>query len=337
MTMQVVDASNLQQFVETRSVPEFKPPEKTEPKDVVARDDAGKFVSVEPGKEKLDAPSEKADKSDAPVPTGEALPEKRPDDPAGDDDDLPEKVRKKIGAKHRQMKEAEEHASLAIRRRLEAEERAEALQRQLDARGEPKSGPASEKDSQEPKAEDFKTVGEYADALVKFRVDKALAERDSQAEQTRQQTAQDQAKAKLQERVAQAAKDIPDYADVMASADMEAPAHVANFIMESDMGPQVGYHLVKNRAEFDRIAKLSPIRAIAELGKLEATLSKAATPSKEEPKAEAAKTPAVSKAPSPITPLDASGKTVVHKDPSTMSFRELREHERQKDLERRRR
>jgi hypothetical protein len=84
----------------------------------------------------------------------------------------------------------------------------------------------------------------------------------------------------------------------------------------------LGYELAKNRDEFDRIAKLPPIRAIAALGKLEDKLFSKAAP---EAKAPAAPATQVSRAPAPITPLEGKSTTVA-KDPSQMSFAELRAH-----------
>jgi hypothetical protein len=69
----------------------------------------------------------------------------------------------------------------------------------------------------------------------------------------------------------------------------------------------LGYHLAKNRDELNRILNLSPIRAIAELGKLEASLEK--KPAKE-PITEKVAVKSVSKAPAPITPIEGKSAPV---------------------------
>ena len=81
-----------------------------------------------------------------------------------------------------------------------------------------------------------------------------------------------------------------------------------------------------NPSELNRILNLSPIRAIAELGKMEAKLSK-------EPEKKVDEKP-VSKAPAPITIVSGQS-TTVQKDPKDMTFRELRDYERQREAEKR--
>ena len=91
------------------------------------------------------------------------------------------------------------------------------------------------------------------------------------------------------------------------------------YIVESDVGPQLAAHLVKNPGEAERIAKLSPVRMIAELGKLETKLDAEPQPAKA-----AAPVKQVSKAPAPIQALSSDASAVAQKDPSQMSFAELR-------------
>jgi hypothetical protein len=119
-------------------------------------------------------------------------------------------------------------------------------------------------------------------------------------------------------------KELPDYAEVISESDLDMPPHIAVYIAESPIGPKIGYHFCKNPADFDRINKLSPIRAIAELGKLEDRLDK--KPDAKADKADAGTVVAVSRAPSPITPLNGTA-TPVTKDPSQMTLQELKTYE----------
>lgn len=321
--MQVVTSENFQQLIETGKVPEYVPPksdakvevtvDKTEleAKETPPRGEDGKFVKVD---EKDEAAKAAVD--------NEGL------DP--EDLDLPERVKKQMGKKHRQMREAEEFAR-EMRADREAERaRADKAEAALKAASE-KSGPASEKDSKEPKAEDFKTVGEYAEALAEYKVEKKFAERDAKREQEAREQAMQVAQAAHQKRIEATAKEIPDYAEVVADSDIDLPPHIAVYIAESPIGPKLGYHFAKNPDEYDRISKLSPIRAIAELGKLEDRLEK---PKAEEKKPEG--DPKVSRAPSPTTPLDSRSASVT-KDPSKMTIPELREYERAQRLAKARR
>lgn len=327
--VQVVTNENIQQLIETRQVPQFKAPPAASPEETAkmgelkvtettvtaeprevgkdpARDlNTGKFVKADGEK----SPKDEAEKS---AETFEGL------DP--EDLDLPERVKRQMGKKHRLMKEAEEFGREEYRARKAAEDRAAALEHELTEL-KSKSGPKPEKGADAPKPEDFKTVAEYADALTDYLLEKKLAAREAKSKEVTQAQAIQNAQQAFGERVAAVAKDIPDYYEVVEAADVEVPPHIASHIVESgDVGVRLGYHLAKHPDVLDRIKKLSPIRAIAELGKLETQLEK-----KPEAKADAtpAAAPAVSRAPAPITPLE--GKTTpVAKDPSQMTFQELR-------------
>lgn len=320
--MQVVTNENMAEFIQNRTVPDFVPP----------KADAKVEVTVEPAA-KVDEPARGPDGKF--VKTDESKPDEAAqaavDDEDPDDADLPERVRKQIGKKHRAMKEAEEFAR-EMRADREAERtRAETLQRELDALKGAKSGPASEKDSKEPKAEDFKTVGEYAEALAEYKVEKKFAEREAKAQQERQEQAARAAQDGLNKRIAATVKELPDYAEVIAESELDLPPHMAVYIAESPIGPKLGYHFAKHPEDFDRINALSPIRAIAELGKLEDRLEKPAKA--KEPEAD--DKPATSRAPSPIKPVEGNG-AAVQKDPAKMTIPELREYERQRRLAQRR-
>jgi hypothetical protein len=329
--MQVVTNENMAEFIQNRSVPDFVPPKadakaevKAEVKDAdlpskeelaeraQARGEDGKFVKAE---EKAEAAKAAGDEEDTSALTGP----------------LKDKIDKIVNKKHLRMKEAEEFAR-EMRADREAERtRAEKLQAELDElRG--KSRPADAKDPKEPKADDFKTVGEYAEALAEYKVEKKFAEREAKAEQQRREQAAMAAQETLNKRIAATVKELPDYAEVIAESDIDAPPHIAVYIAESPLGPKIGYHFAKHPEDFDRINALSPIRAIAELGKLEDRLEKPAKA--KEPEAE--EKPAISRAPSPITPLE--GKSAqVQKDPAKMSIQELRIYEREQRLARARR
>lgn len=316
---QVVTNENMQEFIQNRSVPEFKAPEVQAPEATPAELEV-KATDL-PTKEEIQArgPDGKFVKAEEPKVDETAA--KAADDDDTEDADLPERVRRQIGKKHRAMKEAEEFAREEYRERKAAEDRAAALERELNEL-KSKSGPKPEKGADAPKPEDFKTVADYADALTDYLLEKKLAKREEESTKVRQAQAIQNAQQAFGERVAKVAKDIPDYYEVVEAADVEVPPHIASHIVESgDVGVRLGYHLAKHPEELDRIKKLSPIRAIAELGKLETQLDK-----KPEPAAPAASArPVVSRAPTPITPLEGNS-TPSTKDPATMNFAELRAH-----------
>jgi len=335
--MQVVTPENFTQLIETGKVPEFKAPEAPKPEAKAEekpaeqpRGEDGKFVAKDAT---LDTQSEKSDNSATVTTVTETKADDQPKAESDDDDDLPEKVRKKIGAKHRAMKEAEEFAEREFNKRKAAERRAEEAEQEL-ARHRSKSGHAPDgaegsKDSEAPKQEDFKTVGEYAAAYVKYELGKQAKESAAQAAKSAQETAIARIQRQFVERQNAVQKEIPDYTEALEASEIVLPNHAMAYVMESEVGPKLAYHLAKNPQEASRIAQLSPIRAIAELGKLEAKLEKPAT---QESKVAQ---PVVSKAPSPIKPLNGDGAVPVHKDPATMTFQELREYERQREADKR--
>lgn len=328
--MQVVTNDNMAEFIQNRTVPDFVPPKVDAKAEVIAepakadvsketppRGEDGKFVKAD------DVAADAAEKAAKPAVDDEG------DDPDGDG--LTEHARRVIGKKHRRMKDAEEFARQLYGDKTAAEKRAEEAERKLAER-DSKSRPDSDKDSKEPKAEDFKTVGEYTDALVEYRLEKKWAEREAKQVQERQEQAARTAQDALNTRIAATVKELPDYAEVIAESDIDLPPHMAVYVAESPIGPKLGYHLAKHPEDFDRISKLSPIRAIAELGKLEDRLEKPAKA--KEPEAD--EKPATSRAPSPIKPLEGNSAQVT-KDPAKMTIQELREYERAQKLARARR
>jgi hypothetical protein len=336
--MQVITPENFQQFVETGKVPEFKPQEANKPAEATAEaaSPAGDKSTATPARDET-GKFTKADDAAKSTPAASAKPAE-PDDEGGDD--LPEHVRKVIGKKHRLQKEAEEFARDQWRERQAAETRAEKLQRELEEE-KAKSRPATPK-ATEPKADDFATVAEYSRALAKFWAAEELqAERDK-AEQQRQADEKADRERTFGQRLAAAKVKYPDFEDALksvAGTDAErVPLDVIEYMQESEHGADLLYHLIKHPETLERFRKLSPRRCLAELGKLETTFEKQAetpTASLSQAAATPATTPAVSKAPAPIAPLDSAKSTVVHKDPQTMTFQELREFERKREAEKR--
>lgn len=114
-------------------------------------------------------------------------------------------------------------------------------------------------------------------------------------------------------REAEFAATAQDYADTVYDPTLPITAAMAEVIQESDVGPQLAYHLAKNRDIAATLAKL-PERAMArELGRLEAQLSK--------PVAAPPPPPPVSKAPPPPPKIEAV-EPQVNKDPEQMDVDE---------------
>ena len=94
----------------------------------------------------------------------------------------------------------------------------------------------------------------------------------------------------------QAAKaSLPDFDEIVASSDVVVNDDVRDAILESDVGPQVLYHLAENDELAKKIAGMSPKAALREIGKLEERLSVKPTAKQE--------TVVKSRAPAPISPI----------------------------------
>lgn len=258
--------------------------------------------------------------------------------------DIPDyatKIRDKIGKKHRAMKEAQEAAAEAERfaeqqfnERKLAEKRAEAAElraKELEGKASPA---AKEPDTKAPDMKDFTNAqgqvdwDKYTDAKSEYAAKKAVAE-------DRAQRAKAESDARMQAKIQVAASKYPDFWDVLKSNDALVPDAVLHYITESDHGADLTYHLAKHPEITEKLSKMPPIKAIAEVGKLETQFEKTAKP--------AETTAAVSKAserggaPPPITPISATGAGTVNTDPSKMGYRELRAYERQRAMEKKRR
>lgn len=346
---QVLSSENLVEVMQNGGkAPEFTPPpkadkdiplkvEKTtviaEPREIGKPSSDGTTVQPRATDGTFQSPS--GEKSPPESKEGKAPPQ-RADDKDPDGENLTEHARRVIGKKHRQMKEAEEFARTRDADAAAERARADYLQRELDELKGSKSGqgPAAGEggsDPDEPKPEDFKTVGEYTRALTKYEVAKAAK---AAGEQGARQSAEDRAKAAAEattqafvQRQEEFKQATPDYEQVLEDSELDMPNIGMQYLVESEMGPQLAYHLAKNPDVVNRLASLSPSRVIAELGKLEARLEDAAKV-KDPPKGEAPtqQTRQVSRAPAPIQPLNTDASTRVHKDPSEMSFQELRAH-----------
>jgi len=288
MVVQVVDKENFKEFAETGVARSVEEPEK-------AKVDDKTIDEKEPPKQ--EGSDEKTDEYGLTAAERKAL---------GD------KFDKIVGKRHKAMKEAQEAASDAeafaqsqYQERKLAEKRAdevEARLKELESKAAPKKDPVVE-----PKPEDFKDGVEYAKALAKYESQQVLEAYKLQVlEETRQAEAA-RLDARRIERNKAFAKTVDDYESVIASLgehDLTVPPVIAQYLLESDNSPQVMYHFAKNPDEFEAIAQLPPIKAIAAIGKLEAKLDKPKEETKEVANGES-KT-ALSKAPKPIEPIVAS-------------------------------
>lgn len=134
--------------------------------------------------------------------------------------------------------------------------------------------------------------GESDAAYVRRLVNAELEQRDNQTRQQKTQERLQSLNARTEILYSEAEK-IPGF-DRDDFESLPLTSAIAETITESDVAPKLMAYLATNPQEVDRIAKLSPARQAAEIGKLETKVS-------------TAKPPSVSKAPEPITPLGSKG------------------------------
>ena len=176
-----------------------------------------------------------------------------------------------------------------------------------------------------PKEDDFKTYGDFIEALTDWKTDRKLEAADEKKQQAQAERAEADKGKTITEahnaRVDEAKTRYPDWGAAFAGLnDNSFTEPMVVFIFESEHGPDVTYYLAKHRDELARIAGLSPIRQASELGKIEKQFEAETKPDDEDDEDEdetpvlAAAKPEkrvtnVSKAPPPAKPIGGtSGK-----------------------------
>ena len=184
----------------------------------------------------------------------------------------------------------------------EAEKQAlEARLQELEAKVTPPA--PTEKDilGEKPQASQFQDAFEYAEALAEWSAEKAILEREKQEADRKVAEERNQVIKAWSEKLEKAKAELPDFDDMVASSNVQVRDEVRDAILESDVGPQILYHLASDDDLAQKIATMPVNKALKELGKLEVQFERKEAPAevKSEPVAR-------SKAPAPIKPLAAS-------------------------------
>lgn len=271
-----------------------------------------------------------------------------------EDHDLAERAKKRIGKKHYAMKMAEQAAAEA-REQSEADSRlAETLfnEREMwrkraeeaEKKAQPPAPPVEikppdESDPKYKKADGTFDLRAFIADTSAFAAQQAV-EKDRKAQQEALEAkAREAAAADFRKRVEAAEKKYPDWKRVVETSTIEIQNEGLQYIAQSEYGTDLAYFLAKNPEVAAKIRAMHPIRAIAELGKIETSFEKPANPAPpKEVATSSAATQAVERqgAPAPITPIATSGTGSIAVDPAKMDFKQLREYERQRAREKRR-
>jgi len=218
-------------------------------------------------------------------------------EPSGEDEAKATEERKpnpKLEKRFSQITKERESAREEARRERELRESLEAQVRELQNKAQPTAEPKFEA---EPKPEQFTDMYEYQQALIDYKVDQRLGEEkqkeaNARAEAERQKVINTWAK-----RVEAAKSEIPDFEDMVGSADVAVSNEVRDAIFESEVGPRVLYHLAENPDLAEKLNGMTMTAALRMIGKLESQFEK-------KPEEQLQKTAVnKSKAPAPINPI----------------------------------
>lgn len=224
-----------------------------------------------------------------PVEKSRSEPTEASDDATATED---RKQNPKLERRFSEITKQRETARAEAQREREAREVLEAKVRDLEAKAQPKAEPAAD---QEPLPEQFTDMYEYAKALTDYRVDQRMNEEKQKEVQAKAAAERDKVINVWADRVKAAKSEIPDFDDMVGSADVTVSNEVRDAIFESEVGPRILYHLAENPEIAEKLQGMTLTSALRHIGKLEAQFEKT------EPQIK----PVVgkSKAPSPITPI----------------------------------
>jgi hypothetical protein len=175
----------------------------------------------------------------------------------------------------------------------------------------------------EPSEEDFETYSDYNKALIKWNIQNELHQEQAGR---RESLARDQAQRAQAELVAAHRARIDEFksehedfeAVIRGPHGAQLTKPMEDTIVNSELGPALMYHLTQNPEEANRIARLHPMMAVKEMGKLEARLETA-------PTGPVSSADPVTKAPRPIKPVGggATASTVPLDDMPYQDYRRI--------------
>lgn len=255
------------------------------------------------------------------------------EDDSDDDESEDEKEEDSEKQKPKRKSGAERRIKSLLKKRSEAERKAEYWKnRALESQELATKTKSDEKvdeteganDDPEPNPDDFETHAEYIKELGKWSYRNEKRADEAKQKQSEAKTAYQTRFEKFTKRAQEFAQEKDDVMDVMQGVDgIPLSMALEEALFESDLGPEVLYELAKDPDAFERVNKLSVIGAAREVGRIEARLSKTG---EESPKKQERKT---TKAPPPPKPVgkkssQAVKKSIYDDDISQEEFEQLR-------------
>lgn len=228
------------------------------------------------------------------------------DDATTADDQKERKPNPKLERRFSEITKQREAAREEARLEREQRERLEARLKEYESKVTLQAQAPQDDIGEEPKADQFSDMYEYAKALAEYTADKKMAERDQQ-DLNRKAAAEQEVKFKAwADRVNAVKSTLPDFDDMVQSSEVRVSDPVRDAIIESEHGPQILYYLAENTEFAQKLAGMSLVSAVREIGKIEARYERDAKASVPDVKPTVAK----SKAPAPISPLRGAVNTV---------------------------
>jgi hypothetical protein len=212
------------------------------------------------------------------------------------------KLEKRFSELTKARKQAEENAAKAQAEK----EQLEARLREYEERTTPQPQADESPIGREPKPDQFDDAFEYAKALAEWSAEKALYDRDQQEANRKIEEQRQKVLKTWSEKLEKAKPNLADFDEVIESTQVVVSNEVRDAIIESDVGPEILYHLASlDGEEADKFQALSVSKALREIGKLEARFEK--QESAEETAVRSKPVVQKSKAPAPLSPLKATG------------------------------
>jgi len=232
---------------------------------------------------------------------GESEQDSEPEGKATEERKQNPKLEKRFSELTKARKQAEENAAKA-----QAEKEAlEARLREYEDRQAPQQVDENPV-GKEPSPNQFDDAFEYAKALAEWSAEKALYDRDQQEANRRVEEERQKVLKTWSEKLEKAKPTLADFDDVIESTQVVVSNEVRDAIIESDVGPEILYHLASlDGEEAEKFQALSVSKALREIGKLEARFEK--QEAAEETAVRSKPVVQKSKAPAPLSPLKATG------------------------------
>lgn len=206
----------------------------------------------------------------APAETAEAKPEETAASEAGETATEPQ-AEDADAAKRRKRRTLEEENYRLRQKNRELREQVES--RGANGDGRPAETQKPPEPAKRPRQEEFTDYDAYLEAVVDWKAEQKLQERDArqmraQSEgQIRQQ--QNDAAKKFATSAEKARDKYDDFDDAVTDPDLTITPAMAAIVAEADDPGELAYHLAKNPQEARRIANMSPAKAAMELGRIE--------------------------------------------------------------------